>query len=106
MCECSANMLTAVELAPRNGEFREWNEKQRNELVEWLLAVLTWQRLHDVAELPPECCQTSLGGDLRPVRPDKVAALLQPRKKADVLRAIQAIRSVLEGAMLFASDRK
>jgi hypothetical protein len=42
MCECSANMLTTVELALRNGKFREWKEKQRNELVEWLSTLLMW----------------------------------------------------------------
>jgi hypothetical protein len=52
MCECSANMLTAVELALRNGKFREWKEKQRNELVEWLSTLLTWQRLLGAY---PEC---------------------------------------------------
>jgi hypothetical protein len=39
------------------------------------------------------------------VSPDKVAALLRSRKKADVLRGIQAIRAVLEGAMRVNGDR-
>lgn len=52
MSECSANMVTVVELALRNGEFKEWKDKQRNELVEWLLALQTWQRLLGAY---PEC---------------------------------------------------
>ncbi|GAQ85653.1 hypothetical protein KFL_002470110 [Klebsormidium nitens] len=194
MCECSADMLRAVELALRNGEFREWKEKQRNELVEWLLSVLTWQRflgfypectasqnyqgavrqvwvgiygqclgagsgvrsklarkmqkafkelvaspeartwsptlqstMKVVGEVmdehikerdggggasaavaqPPEdglALLTSAGGAPQ-VRPDKVAALLRSRKKADVLRGIQAIRAVLEGATRVNGDK-
>jgi hypothetical protein len=194
MCECSANMLTAVELALRNGEFKEWKEKQRNELVEWLSILLTWQRLLGaypdcatsqdfqgaikqawagvygdclgagsgirtklakkmqktfrelvaspeartwsptlqstmkvVGEVideqmkerdggggtptalvrPPEGglpLQTSARGAPQ-VSPDKVAALLRSRKKADVLRGIQAIRAVLEGAMQVTGNR-
>lgn len=39
------------------------------------------------------------------VAPDKVAALLRSRKKADVLRGIQAIGAVLEGAMRVNGDK-
>jgi hypothetical protein len=56
---------------------------------------------------PPEDglpLETSARGALQ-VSPDKVAALLRSRKKADVLRGIQAIRAVLEGAMQVNGDR-
>ncbi|GAQ85654.1 hypothetical protein KFL_002470130 [Klebsormidium nitens] len=52
MCKCAANMLIVLELALKNSAFDEFRNERRNELTEWLLSVLTWQRLLGAQ---PEC---------------------------------------------------